>query len=463
MNTNYSEPFGGSHVIFIGDFTQLGPVRAGNTITQAVMDIHADMYIQKWMNSRRTQPKNKSSLIPPKNKDHGRYAPTHPYRLGVDIFTKVRWFELTQQQRSATDPVHTAFHHKTFLGGTVRMNDVKANYKLLFPQDFQSLEWIKAPVAVATNRERHSLTHMRSIQFAKITGTVVIRWLVEDRKNWLSCPDPIHISAALQDPCFYELFVEGADAFVTENILRELYIVNGLPVKYHSLTFEPDIQEWLEEHLVNAVPGDVITLPKPPISVNIVVPISDTLPAHIVAAMHEFSLEKTDSHNLQVVLPIYRGGTSWANSHTPVYGSEFFGPSKVILKPVFPLEPAFAITVHKSEGRTMDRLIIALSKCDANKCNFSYEQLHLAFSRVTAAKHIRLLLTGDTEMDQWQSLAYLMDLKQDPSLRFYFCGFRQRVDTTKRNKDPNSNWLCNEWCPERANREFRILIESDLV
>ncbi len=51
-NGNFEEDFGGRRVFYTGDFTQLGPVRA-ISITKAIMNAHADEFIQNWLNSRK--------------------------------------------------------------------------------------------------------------------------------------------------------------------------------------------------------------------------------------------------------------------------------------------------------------------------------------------------------------------------------------------------------------------------
>jgi hypothetical protein len=83
----------------------------------------------------------------------------------------------------------------------------------------------------------------------------------------------------------------------------------------------------------------------------------------------------------QIILPLTEYSCSWENTETPVYGKyPLFLASKVTLKQYFPVEPGFAIAVHKVEGRTLARVIIALSGCEVQRCNFSYAQLHIAFS-----------------------------------------------------------------------------------
>jgi len=99
-----------------------------------------------------------------------------------------------------------------------------------------------------------------------------------------------------------------------------------------------------------------------------------------------------------------------------------------------------------------------LSSSGARGCTFSHQKLHVALSRVRMSAHIRLLLTGDCESAQWSSVTYLSGLKADPSISFFFGGFR---DVTGPN--PNKDWTTNRWCPKRANQVHREKLRSGLL
>jgi len=284
----------------------------------------------------------------------------------------------------------------------------------------------------------------------------VVHWV----ENWCSSPDKSLMHLAMRDPCFYECFVADCHGYINVNIQKNLHLVNDIPVKYHSLKFDNETQDWLLLQLQHSSPGDVITAPTRPNAVNVQLTLDpDKTPKEIVEALRDqFSLDDPGSESQTVVIPILPNTSSkWDDSQTPVYASHLFGPSKVTLGAWLPLEPAFAITVHKSEGETMDWVIVALSRCEVERCNFSHEQVHVAFSRVTQGNHIRFLLTGDTAIDQWLSISYMYDLRQDPSVKCYFCGFRDATAT----EDPNEGWLENAWSADWANTEFVRLIREN--
>lgn len=60
----------------------------------------------------------------------------------------------------------------------------------------------------------------------------------------------------------------------------------------------------------------------------------------------------------------------------------------------FPLRPSFAITVHKGQGQTLQRMGI-----DLRNPAFSHGQCYVAFSRATSPDGVRLLL-NDKEQRQ---------------------------------------------------------------
>ena len=451
-NGELDRSFGGCLALLLGDLTQLGPVKAGNSITQAVMDVYADDTVRKWMAKTKPKKKKDTTILPFDHNEDNRYKADHPYTIGTNLMISVRWYEMLQQQRCIEDPEHTKMVNGTYRGMPISLMDLKRRLKILSSEDCKKKEWIEASVLTATNRQRFSLTHDRAIQFARYHKTVVLRWLKDMKDDWTPAPEPQYKAEAMQDPCFYEYFVEGCDGFVSECVSRDLHIVNALPFKYHSIKFDPQTEKFLQERLNNATPGDFITVPQRPLCVNIELFMPDNTPNSVKRALKRLSIRDTSSITpiSNPIIPITEQQCTWDSNQTPVYGGTHFPSSKITLRHYFPLEPALAITVHKAQGRTLKRVIIALSYCDAKGCNFSYRQVHVALSRVRNSDHIRLLLTGESEAMQWMSLLYIDNLRPDPSIRFYFAGFRDcSID------NPNLNWLSNEWNARRANTVFK--------
>ena len=132
VTRNYHAHFGGALVILVGDLTQLGPVRAGPSLAEAVLDINTPI-----RNGRRREHINNPTVLPTTNPTEAKYRITHPYTKGANLLTLAKWFELTKQARSK-DSSHTEFVQKNYLGERITMNAMKSNgYEILSPNDAQ--------------------------------------------------------------------------------------------------------------------------------------------------------------------------------------------------------------------------------------------------------------------------------------------------------------------------------------
>jgi hypothetical protein len=80
-------------------------------------------------------------------------------------------------------------------------------------------------------------------------------------------------------------------------------------------------------------------------------------------------------------------------------------------------------------------------------------------SRVTSGDHIRLLLTGNTEEEKWESILYINQLKRDPSIAYFFAGFKRSLDSED---NINENWSIDEWSADEANRKFEEMIKANV-
>jgi len=330
---------------------------------------------------------------------------------------KAKWFEFIEQMRS-TDSDHTTFIRELYARHVVRTEDIIGKYKLLCETDFSQPDsvWLTAPVLVATNRERYTLTPIRAIMYAKSRHEPVIRW---PRKytQWAQQPSALYIDECIaNDPCFYEYYVRGAPCHVTQNFNKYRQLLNGTSAVFHSLTMPSDEQTQLIDYQCShSNPGEVITLQVPPTSVNIEIISSD---AKKIDLWKNFTL--IPDH---IVLPICEGYThlNKDTTFTAVHGSPHFLPSKVKLEPRFAVEASFAMTIHKAEGQTIPNAILALSKPPVH--SLTYCHVYVAFSRVRGCENIRLLLNGDNPAQKWISLEYIDCLRPDKNLNAFFAGY----------------------------------------
>lgn len=378
---------------------------------------------------------SKPSHISDKN---AKFRDNHPFTTGANLFQQARWFELTDQVRT-DDPEHTRVVNRMYNQEGITMQDLQ-KYKLLSDGDFADpdSDWFEAPIIVSTNRERATLLHSSIQRYAACKQTLVFRWLA-NWSNWKQKPPEQYIGEALDDPCFYEYFVPGASGFFTDRVNKELGLVNARSMTYHSLSIDDQgDRENIEASLNSCKPGEIITLTRPPASVNVSLDPKDFTQDQLK------TLQGLSIFEDSIVLPIIQGGTR-PKENVIVRGGDNFRPSKVYIQPHFPLEPAFAITVHKAEGRTMEKVILALSYRSGDKCNMTYAAIYVALSRVCKRDDIRLLLSGKNNRDKWASVQYVSTMKPDPTVSAFLAGFKRRTKV-----DVNKNWSKREWDSKRA-------------
>ena len=96
------------------------------------------------------------------------------------------------------------------------------------------------------------------------------------------------------------------------------------------------------------------------------------------------------------------------------------------MRKIFPFDLAFSMTVHKAQGRTLRKVILALSKRPIRNLQLRYQTIFVAMSRVRHSDNIRLLLAGTGGHDE---LNYICALSPPDEFRFFFKGFEgQNLD-----------------------------------
>ena len=276
---------------------------------------------------------------------------------------------MTKAERSK-DPFHNRVVDKMYDGQSLEPGDMKL-YELYNKDTLEKddpderIKWAEAPVLCKTNRERCTLTHLRAVQFAKLTNRVVIRWQSSHSK-WEGRPlDSENIGKALNDPAFYEYFVYDAVTLLLDTISRRKKLCNGTKGRYHSLILTEEQLIFLKQALKKAKPGDVITLVDPPVGINI--KISDGK----VVNNKEIDWSSMSLCKSSVVITVQpsKGGQKRISKTLPIPKPTMLcHDSRVTITQHFPLQPGFAITIDKAQGQTLDRVIVALSKRHYELC-----------------------------------------------------------------------------------------------
>jgi hypothetical protein len=94
----------------------------------------------------------------------------------------------------------------------------------------------------------------------------------------------------------------------------------------------------------------------------------------------------------------------------------------VNVKNIFPLELAFAMTIHKAQGRTLHRVILALT-CHPTK-RMAFAAVFVAVSQVKRRQHIRILChyTGHIK-NQTAVFAYVTSLWPNKYVLQFYTGY----------------------------------------
>ena len=132
----------------------------------------------------------------------------------------------------------------------------------------------------------------------------------------------------------------------------------------------------------------------------------------------------------KTVIPILQNNPFSKWKQRQIMGGKHFQPSRVEVRPLFPLEPGIAITIHKAQGRTIQKIILSLSKRYTHNIDIQYAALYVALSRVRCKEDIRLFLHQDfSGVPDMERILYINSLKPDKSINAFFKGYKNDNET----------------------------------
>ena len=120
-----------------------------------------------------------------------------------------------------------------------------------------------------------------------------------------------------------------------------------------------------------------------------------------------------DDQNKRVLLLLEHNWQFNNYKSYPIEGAACERPSYVEICSYFSFLMGFAQTIHKAEGRTLDKVILSLTNV---RKFIKFSQIFVAFSRVAHHEDIRLLLPIGTTHEL---ISYITNLKQDPKILIY--------------------------------------------
>jgi hypothetical protein len=252
--------FAGLAILLLGDFDQLPPVGSDSIVQVAMKHMEQELGIER----------------PGKKKKKKEDIPFGVSLKGIELFKQFQLVELTEQHRSE-DANHTSLLKKMSKTGRVTVDDLK-QYRELSQDDMLSDDDFRfATIIVTGNCERLDLNASQAQRWASDYGTNVVRWNRKRRElSWRGRPRThANQDHAMQNNCFYEMFVPGALGYLTYNVNTNIGLANGIEVKYHSLSFDDPLEEKMFDEQVGRAtsdpgnPNGVITLTNPPDAINV--------------------------------------------------------------------------------------------------------------------------------------------------------------------------------------------------
>ena len=117
--------------------------------------------------------------------------------------------------------------------------------------------------------------------------------------------------------------------------------------------------------------------------------------------MSKFSINPDKTSDAAIVVPITAamGSAGRSASKYDKYMYKTSDPitpiATVEMKDIFPFELGFSMTVHKAQGRTLDRIVVDLTNHPTHYTRMKFAAVFVAMSRVRCSEHIRLLHHAD--------------------------------------------------------------------
>ena len=289
-------PFGGLHILLIGDFYQFPPVSRGLA--------KPSLYQAAVLCAR------------------GLRLPNEAYRTGAHLFTKFKLLILDEQRRAEPE-------YDDWLSA---LRDTKVEYPItdnwlsklnvLSPYDTeQELKWDFAPIAVTGNAERRLINQFKAKLFGKRNEEPILRWTCKVKKGKVRGKpvfSNLDTSAVGQVDELVRYFVRGAPCVLSETIETKLQLAKGTV-------------------------GELVGVASKKNPINI-----DELPAGQVVDVQQpdFVIVRIGKRCIAI-----KGGSTRMK----------LNKKRAITYLQHGCDLLFAITYHKTQGTTMDALIMSIS------------------------------------------------------------------------------------------------------
>lgn len=182
--------------------------------------------------------------------------------------------------------------------------------------------------------------------------------------------------------------------------------------KLHSLTLDPATKAEDEMAISTTNPGEVVYI-NPPLSVNV----------ELISEFHRNAIPLWPDNcslavNDKLVIPI-----SGENGFTST--DIKFENSKILKFNCYPFDLRFAITFHKAQGQTMEKIILDVRKRPKLLGKLMFQSFYVGMSRVRKGDDIRIMpfYSEDT-------ISFLKQLKPDDAISAWISKYKPTISNS---------------------------------
>ena len=323
-----TSPFGGINLIVAGDFAQLPPV--GESRLTASIDTS-----QSRQTSKRGQ---------------------------ENVFGKLLWLSMNKVVILKQNMRQSGPENAPLVDLLTRLREGRCtnkDYELLSSRVLQNMnvdwgKWKNTPIIVSENAQKDALNIRAAEAFARKTNQPL---------HWYHAIDT-HQRNIVTDPTL-NAYLEKLNSGVTNQRLGKIPLVIGMPVM---ITQNYDV----ENGIVNGCTGILKTIRYQKNAQGIRYATSCVVESSTITGAPLSTLEPHQAVVLQDTI-------------TMTFRHPYSGKKCTIRRTQLPILPAFAMTAHKAQGQTMEKVLVDLESCKGT------ESPYVMVSRVTSLEGLLIL------------------------------------------------------------------------